>query len=153
LAQTETPPVTLPPLEEGERPLTNFLVDLFDLERESLTAGVLGWIIEPVLQVVTIVAVAWLASRLLRRLVRRVVRRMKGRAPGALSRSLADSQLMPSTRRVQRLDALGTVFSSVVGFVVWTIAVVTILGSTFGVNVGPLIAGAGILGVALGFGA
>ena len=27
LAQTETPPVTLPPLEEGERPLTNFLVD------------------------------------------------------------------------------------------------------------------------------
>src|SRR5690606_23478493 len=52
-----------------------------------------------------------------------------------------------------RLVALGTVFSSVVGFVVWTIAVVTILGSTFGVNVGPLIAGAGILGVALGFGA
>ncbi|HSJ33789.1 MAG TPA: mechanosensitive ion channel family protein [Acidimicrobiia bacterium] len=153
LAQTETPPVTLPPLEEGERPLTDFLVDLLDLERQSLTAGVLGWIIEPVLQVVTVVAVAWIASRLLRRLVRRVVRRMKGRPPGALSRSFADSQLMPSTRRVQRLDALGTVFSSVVGFVVWTIAIVTILGSTFGVNVGPLIAGAGILGVALGFGA
>lgn len=152
-AQTDTTTVTLPPIEEGERPLTDFLVDLFDLEQGSLTAGLLGRIIEPALQVVLIVVLAWIASRLLRRLLRRVLRRMKARPPGAISRSFADSQTIPSTRRVQRLDALGTVFSSVVGLVVWTIAFVTILGSTFGVNVGPLIAGAGILGVALGFGA
>jgi moderate conductance mechanosensitive channel len=152
-AQTETTTVTLPPLEEGERPLTEFLVDLFDLDSESLTAGLLGRIIEPFLQVFLILTLAWIASRVLRRVVRRVVRRMKERPPGAISRSFADSQTMPSTRRVQRMDALGTVFSSVVGFVVWTIAIVTILGSTFGVNVAPLIAGAGILGVALGFGA
>lgn len=153
LAQTETTTVTLPPLEEGERPLTNFLVDLLDLEQGSLTAGLLGRIIEPALQVILIVVLAWIASRLLRRLLRRVVRRMKERPAGAISRSFADSQTISSTRRVQRLDALGTVFSSVVSFVVWTIAMITILGSTFGVNVGPLIAGAGILGVALGFGA
>lgn len=152
-AQTETTTVTLPPLEEGERPLTEFLVDLLDLNQGSLTAGVLGRIIEPILQVILIVGIAWMASRLLRRLVRRLVRRFKERPAGTFSRSFADSQTIPSVRRVQRLDALGTVISSVVGFVVWTIAIVTILGSTFGVNVGPLIAGAGILGVALGFGA
>src|SRR5690606_13024883 len=36
--------------------------------------------------------------------------------------------------------------------VVWIIALFMILG-TFGVNLGPLIAGAGIVGIALGFGA
>lgn len=153
-AQTDTTTVTLPPVEEGERPLTEFLVDLFGLNQESLTAGLLGRIIEPILQVIVIIGVAWMASRLLRRLVRRTVRRLKAKSgTSAFARSFGDSQTMPSTRRVQRLDALGTVISSVVGFVVWTIALVTILGSTFGINVGPLIAGAGILGVALGFGA
>jgi hypothetical protein len=39
-----------------------------------------------------------------------------------------------------------------VSVVIWTIVVITILG-VFGVNLGPLIAGAGIIGIAIGFGA
>src|SRR5690606_41083973 len=65
LAQETTTTTTLAP-PDPERPLTDFVIDLFDLEEGSLTAGLLGQIIEPVLQIVFIVVVAWLASRFLR---------------------------------------------------------------------------------------
>lgn len=146
---TTTTPLRDPSAEQ--RPLTDFIIDLFDLEPGSLTAGVLGRIIEPLLQVVLIVVVAWLLSRLLRRLVRRIVGRMKSRGGLAPFGDTKGGYVSP--RRSQRLDAIGTVLSSAVGFLVWAVALFTILGSTFGLNIGPLLAGAGILGVALGFGA
>lgn len=146
---TTTTPLRDPSAEQ--RPLTDFIIDLFDLEPGSLTAGVLGRIIEPLLQVVLIVVVAWLLSRLLRRLVRRIVGRMKSRGGLAPFGDTKGGYVSP--RRSQRLDAIGTVMSSAVGFLVWAVALFTILGSTFGLNIGPLLAGAGILGVALGFGA
>lgn len=146
---TTTTPLRDPTAEQ--RPLTDFIIDLFDLEPGSLTAGVLGRIIEPLLQVVLIVVVAWLLSRLLRRLVRRIVGRMKSRGGLAPFGDTKGGYVSP--RRSQRLDAIGTVLSSAVGFLVWAVALFTILGSTFGLNIGPLLAGAGILGVALGFGA
>lgn len=146
---TTTTPLRDPTAEQ--RPLTDFIIDLFDLEPGSLTAGVLGRIIEPLLQVVLIVVVAWLLSRLLRRMVRRIVGRMKSRGGLAPFGDTKGGYVSP--RRSQRLDAIGTVLSSAVGFLVWAVALFTILGSTFGLNIGPLLAGAGILGVALGFGA
>lgn len=151
LAQETTTTTTLAP-PDPERPLTDFVIDLFDLEEGSLTAGLLGQIIEPVLQIVFIVVVAWLASRFLRGAVRRVVRRIKERGVGIEIR-LGEGDSTVSTRRSQRLDALSTVISSAVSFVVWTIAGLMILGTTFGLDITPLLAGAGILGIAIGFGA
>ena len=139
---------------EGARPLTEFLVDMFGLSEESFTAGVLGSLIEPLLQVMLILIGAWVVVRLLRRLSRRFVRRLKGHPGGGpLSDGFGEGVQVVSTRRAQRLDALGTVVASAISVIVWAIALVTVLGSTFGINVGPLLAGAGILGVALGFGA
>ena len=57
-----------------------------------------------------------------------------------------------SIRAAARAETLGHVLHSVAAFTVWTIAVITILGE-LGINLGPLIAGAGIAGIALGFGA
>ncbi|HEX7100964.1 MAG TPA: mechanosensitive ion channel family protein [Acidimicrobiia bacterium] len=147
----ETTTTTLAP-PDPERPLTDFIVDLFDLEEGSLTAGLLGQIIEPILQILFIVVIAWLASRLLRSAVRRVTRRLKERGP-AIEVRLGEGDTIVSTRKSQRLDALSTVISSAVSLIVWTIAVLMILGTTFGLNIGPLLAGAGIVGVAFGFGA
>jgi small-conductance mechanosensitive channel len=92
---------------------------------------------------------------LLRRLARRLVDRAKEDHPiGPIGAELSLGGRGPvSTRRRQRLDALGAVTDSIISIVVWTAAFFTILGTTFGVNLGPFIAGAGILGVALGFGA
>src|SRR6201999_3875756 len=51
----------------------------------------------------------------------------------------------------QRIEALASVLRSVVSFVVWVVAGLLILGQ-IGFNLAPLLAGAGILGVAIGFG-
>lgn len=149
LAQTTT---TTVPAANPARPITDFLVRVFNLPSGSLTAGALGWIIEPLFQIVVAVVVAWIVIRLLRRLNRRVISRIKERPiPASFGRERGED--IYSARRAQRMDTLGTIFSSAIGLVVWTVVIVTILASTFGVNVGPLLAGAGIVGVALGFGA
>src|SRR3954447_3770752 len=58
----------------------------------------------------------------------------------------------PPPRRQQRAAAIGSVLRSFSSFVVLGIAVVLILGE-LGVNLAPIIASAGVIGVALGFGA
>lgn len=147
----ETTTTTLAP-PDPERPLTDFLVDLLDLEEGSLTAGLIGQIIEPVLQVLFILLIAWLSSRFLRSVVRRGTVRLKRRSTDIDVR-LGEGERAYSTRRSQRLDALGTVITSAVSFIVWSIALLMILGTTFGLDIAPLLAGAGIVGVAIGFGA
>lgn len=52
----------------------------------------------------------------------------------------------------QREDTLIAVFSTSIRVGLWIIGGLMLLG-VFGVNIGPLLAGAGVLGVALGFGA
>jgi small conductance mechanosensitive channel len=88
--------------------------------------------------VLTFLAV-WAARRLIRRLARRVIT-----APqiGPLS----------GARRVQRIETMTHVISSITTVFIFVIALFVVLGE-LGINVGPLIAGAGVLGVALGFGA
>ncbi|MGY1770872.1 mechanosensitive ion channel family protein [Blastococcus sp. SYSU D00813] len=55
-------------------------------------------------------------------------------------------------RRTQRAEAIGSVLRSCASFVVFGVAVVLVLGE-LGVNLASIIASAGVLGVALGFGA
>ena len=57
-----------------------------------------------------------------------------------------------SVRAAARAETLGHVLRSISAFAVWTIAAITVLGEV-GIALGPLVAGAGIAGVALGFGA
>ena len=65
---------------------------------------------------------------------------------------LQDSLQVRARERAQaRAETLGQVLRSLALAVIWTLAVVLIMGE-IGVNLGPLIAGAGIVGVALGFG-
>lgn len=149
LAQSETTTTTLVQIEDPSRPLTDWLIDVLDLESDSLTAGVVGQVIEPLLQIVLIAVVAFVVIRFLRRLIHRLVARSK-----VERRRLDFGDLAPpSTRKAQRVDALGAVAESSVSVVVWVIALLTVLGTTFGVDISPLLAGAGILGLAVGFGA
>jgi moderate conductance mechanosensitive channel len=57
-----------------------------------------------------------------------------------------------AARRSQRAEAIGSVLRSFASFVILGIAVVLVLGE-LGVNLAPIIASAGVIGVALGFGA
>ena len=73
----------------------------------------------------------------------------------AISR-LAHVDLKPgpgtAKRQAERARTIGTVFSSAFNAAVWIIAIGMILGE-FGFNLGPVIASAGVIGVALGLGA
>ena len=109
---------------------------------------------DPFIEALIIVLVTMMLLRFARRLIRRTVEKMKN--PEAVSwrdrfGPLA-SQGPPSPRRVQRAESIGALLRSVVSAVVWTVGIMMILGS-FGLNLAPLIAGAGIIGIALGFGA
>ena len=70
-------------------------------------------------------------------------------APGAVTDS-AGEQL--ARRAAQRVDALSAVLGSATAFVIWLVAAFLVL-SEVGVDLAPLIAGAGVAGLALGFGA
>ena len=65
---------------------------------------------------------------------------------------VARSTLPGATLGTARVRTLGGVTASLVRIVVWTIAVLLVMEQA-GINLGPLLAGASIVGVALGFGA
>ncbi|HEX5908985.1 MAG TPA: mechanosensitive ion channel family protein [Thermoleophilaceae bacterium] len=105
--------------------------------------------------VVGIILVAFVTSQLVRRSIKKALRslsqgtvkeRLGARKPAMLHET---GEL--SIRSEQRVEALATVLRSAASVVIWTIAAFLVLGQ-FGVDLGPLIAGAGIVGVALGFG-
>jgi moderate conductance mechanosensitive channel len=137
------------------RPLTLWVSRLTDSEFVLWTVGA---VVEPLLVVAAVLVAASIVLRSVRRALRRMVARAKdpgpmltgGRRGGETDDD--DEQRFTRARRDQRADALGTLAESVVRVVVWGFAVLTALG-TVGVDLGPLIAGAGVLGVAIGFGA
>ena len=73
------------------------------------------------------------------------VRRQRGRADHA-------RDLAATTRRAQRAKTIGDLFKSIVTGVLVAI-IGTMMLSEIGVDIAPIIASAGIIGIALGFGA
>jgi small conductance mechanosensitive channel len=71
--------------------------------------------------------------------------------PGGAARSILVDTGELTPRSGQRVEALSTVLRSVVSFAIWTMALFLVLDQ-IGINLGPMLAGAGILGVAIGFG-
>ncbi len=125
----------------------------------ELAARATDFLVDRPLRIAFILLLALVVNRLGRRGIRRFVasmqtptgprmRKLREKAPSVL---LATSPT-PSIRAAQRAETIGAILRSVVTVVVWSIAALTILGE-LGINLGPLIAGAGILGIALGFGA
>lgn len=66
--------------------------------------------------------------------------------------SSVDPSVIEAERQAQRAQTLGSLFRNIITLVVYGLAGLLVL-SELGFNLGPLIAGAGIAGVAIGFGA
>lgn len=94
------------------------------------------------LKIVLILVLALVFARLGSRLTGRSIRSIGARSP------LREA----SARAEQRADTLAGVAVSLVRVCVWTFAVLLIMGE-IGLNLGPFLAGASIVGVAVGFGA
>ena len=97
----------------------------------------------------------WLALRSIGRVVATTLARSDARRAGETSRAgrvLAQATGSAHERHRQRTLTMGSLLRSMVTFVVVMIATLTIL-TTVGINLGPVLATAGVGGVALGFGA
>lgn len=117
------------------------------------------WLVGVPLRIAIIVLVAVVVQLVLNRIIRRIVRRASERARVArleqmrqVTRTAELSKVLLTQRTEQRASAIGTLLRSVIGITVWTIALLMIL-PLLGVNITPLLASAGIIGIALGFGA
>lgn len=98
------------------------------------------------LRIVLILVIAGVVARVGARAARRAIVSFRTRAPTVATVTA------PSVRAGQRATTLGDVVAGVVRAVVWWVAVLIVLDE-LGINLAPLIAGAGIAGLAFGFGA
>jgi moderate conductance mechanosensitive channel len=121
----------------------------------SNAADVADSLAKPI-RILVILLVAWILVRLTRVFTARFVRHLSGGVEKLASMrggvALVDTGPMSQARRTQRAETIGAVVRSVITIVIWSIAVLSVL-ETLGINLAPLIAGVGIVGIALGFGA
>lgn len=109
------------------------------------TQKVWNWFSGSPLHILVIIVIAVIAQRIGSRAITRAMNRLASadlvHGPGHLA-----------TRQKERAKTTGTVLTSTLNAVIWVIALGMILGE-FGLNLGPLIASAGVIGVAIGLGA
>jgi small-conductance mechanosensitive channel len=117
------------------------------------------WIIKPT-KIVLIIVLALIARYILHRMITRMTDRAgDGKVPTILRplreklpTSLTQATTLFPERRRQRAAAIGSVLRSFVTAAVFSVAGLMILGE-LGIDLTPLVAGLGIVGAALGFGA
>ncbi|CDQ37866.1 MULTISPECIES: mechanosensitive ion channel family protein [Virgibacillus] len=106
---------------------------------DYLTGPELWWTLgEGALKILMIIALAFAIVRITRKVVDRLFRRREN-APIRITE--------------RRENTLKKLIKSVVAYVVYFIAMIMILDNVLGFNVGALLAGAGVAGLAIGFGA
>lgn len=119
-------------------------------------AEAVDWLAHKPIRVLFIVIGAWVLNRVVRRAIRLLADRMVKAQSGRLAdlRGRAPSVLVGTAdpRSEARVRTITAVLRSVATTVIYTIAFITALGEV-GISIGPLLTGAGIAGVALGFGA
>ncbi|WP_267246601.1 mechanosensitive ion channel family protein [Streptomyces sp. PR69] len=103
------------------------------------------------LRILLIIAVAILLRIAVRRTITKLIERMN-RSAQAVEGTTLGGLLVNTERRRQRSEAIGSVLRSVSSFLILGTAGLMVLGA-FQINLAPLLASAGVAGVALGFGA
>ena len=105
---------------------------------ENLIQNLISWLFSHGIKIFGILIAAYFFNRLGGRIIERLI---KG--------GVKDTTKEATEKRQRTLIG---VFSGALRIIVWLIAIMMVLPE-LGINVGPILAGAGILGIALGFGA
>ncbi len=129
-----------------------------DLTHNEGLARAADWLIAKPLSILALFAIGlvvrWLICRLIDRLARRAA---AGTVPAVIARGKVHQLFLETNpeaneRRRQRADTMASLLKSITTTVITTI-VIFMAVAQLGYNIAPLIASAGIIGVALGFGA
>jgi small conductance mechanosensitive channel len=118
-----------------------------------------AWAIGRPLAILGLIVLAWVIRWLTHRVFDQVVRRAEnGVIPGRISTlveghdAAAEGPAPHATRRVQRAKSLGSLLRSLSTGIIYGVVFVMVLAQ-LGVNIAPILASAGVLGLAIGFGA
>ncbi|MFD8302941.1 mechanosensitive ion channel family protein [Streptomyces sp. NPDC059690] len=134
--------VTVPTLQDAQESATNAASWV---EQNWSTWLAIG------LRVLLILVIAGVLRAVVQRAITKLIDRMTRTAEAVDGTSLG-GLLVNNERRRQRSQAIGSVLRSVASFVILGTAALMVLGA-FQINLAPLLASAGVAGVAIGFGA
>lgn len=109
------------------------------------TQNLWNWFNGSPLHILEILIIALIAQRIGGRAITRAMNRLA-------AVDLRHGRVATANRQRARATTTGTVLRSTLNAVIWVIALGMILGE-FGLNLGPLIASAGVIGIAFGLGA
>ncbi|NQW71273.1 MAG: mechanosensitive ion channel, partial [Actinobacteria bacterium] len=117
------------------------------------------WVIGTPLEIFATIVIAFILQKALGWIIRRVVLRTSERArrerleqTRKVTRTAELSVILLTQRTEQRAAAIGSLLSSIITITVWGVAIIVIL-EALSVDIAPLLASAGVIGVILGFGA
>ena len=139
----------------------NLCTWVLDQTGNEKLATAVDWIVGKPAALVGLILIGLLVRWLLHRVVDRIVKRAEtGVLPDKLSRRITGGRVGAAlnlqdepgyTRRVQRAATMGSLLKSIISGVVFAVVALMAI-SELGYDIAPLIASAGIIGVALGFG-
>ncbi|MCB5169757.1 mechanosensitive ion channel family protein [Streptomyces bambusae] len=141
-ALAATTPETPTTLEEAHESATN--------AASFVEENWAGWL-NVGLKILLIVVIAAVLRSVVRKAITKFISRMN-RSAEAVEGTALGGLLVNAERRRQRSEAIGSVLRSVASFVILGTAGLMVLGA-LQINLGPLLASAGVAGVAIGFGA
>jgi small conductance mechanosensitive channel len=125
---------------------------VLDATGNEQLAAAMGWLSEKPLKILAILVAAWVLNRVLRRVIARTGERMVDHADRFGDYMPSRLRSGGSGRSEARAATLSSISRSIATATVATVAVAWIL-SVLGVSLAALFASAGVVGVALGFGA
>lgn len=125
---------------------------VYEWSGSALLARVSTWFVDPGLTVLLILLGGWLVSRIVKRGIQHLTARIDRPSLRDVGRDPSISIEAEQLRAKARAETLAGVLRSVALIAVWVLTGLLALGE-LDINLGPLIAGAGIVGVAIGFGA
>jgi small conductance mechanosensitive channel len=153
-------PITTGPRQALSASLLPLLHKRSALE-EAADQALAQWspLIRPALMIIAMlvgaVVLRWVLHRAIDRLVNNALARAAARenqTPRRASRLLSQATGLSEARKTQRAATMGAILKSTTTFFIFATALLTIM-ATLGVQLAPLLASAGVVGVAVAFGA
>jgi len=132
---------------------------VYEWTGNETVAGLTEWVIDRPIRILFIVALAWIVNRVARRTIAALsdgirttpshprLRALRSLGPGGSGMNRAEADRAPA-----RAEAIESVLKSLISVITFSIATLLVLGE-FNINLAPLLAGAGVVGIAIGFGA
>lgn len=140
---------------------------IFDNTDNERLAEIVGWVVERPLRIILILLAAWIIKKIAHKLTDRAVARLVRQSETETETQLEDAGKLDfgaraakainriherQVRSAQRIETIAAVLKSLATALILAVAALLCL-SELSIDLAPLIAGAGIAGLAVGFGA